>query len=160
MSRAKTPALRAIVKYWRSFSPDEMSGIFPKLQAFRTDWGEPFCFKCGWLTPSPDGDETSWQMASGWLERAHLADWSISHANYVSDLVPLCVLCHRTMPSFSKREPAISWVADRVDQPKGWQQLTDFTFGLSDDYREVRKQAIEHLKDEFDARLREHPERT
>jgi len=105
------------------------------LVSLKIGWGEPFCFKCGWLAPVPDGGKEAWHGARGWLEVAHLADWCLTGAAEPSDCVPLCVECHRDMPPCSTREEAIAWVAvPRRREPVwcGWQFFTDAIFGWND----------------------------
>lgn len=87
--------------------------------------GEPFCFHCGWLAPVPEGTHkepkwAAWERASGWLERAHLADYyhlrnsGRLDENLPSNAVPLCAWCHAEMPPFDTdgfgRDEALEWV--------------------------------------------------
>jgi hypothetical protein len=97
---------RAYVPLWKIASYWATRGIF---------WVEldyPWCFGCG---KDADVDESMprderWNAASTFLERAHLADRAWNGLDQVQNIVPLCGLCHRVMPSFTDGREAIKWV--------------------------------------------------
>lgn len=93
---------------------------------------EPFCFRCGWLSPqaTDQGDLTQraiWQQALCWLDRAHLVDRYPSGLDGVQNLVLLCRPCHKAMPEFGPNEvdTAKQWVFSGVRRPWLWQITTD-----------------------------------
>lgn len=131
------PSLPKIIDYWAA---DRHSDAFPNLAARAIGWGEPFCFRCGWLSPIPEDVLSEppakpvdpWKYANGWLQRAHLAERFEGGADRVDNLVPMCSLCHRQMPEqFKEREPAIAWINawDPDSRNPFWQLATDFAFG-------------------------------
>lgn len=129
-ARTSSFSMLQIIDYWR----DNWEPTFPDLPASHYGWGEPFCFHCGWMVP--DYSELSkgnpWANVGGWLERAHLQDYGTGGADIPANIVPLCALCHRIMPSFpSDPAPAIAWVkaTGHVSCPPGWQEFTDRKWG-------------------------------
>jgi len=131
------PTLGQIVTYWR----DNWRETFPDLRATRIGWAEPFCFRCGWLSPSPDpyASDYSWKYAAGWLERAHLVDHCAGGPDIPENLVPLCLFCHRSMHVYQEKEDrskAIEWIRLLHDiksqapaRSESWQMFTDFRYG-------------------------------
>jgi hypothetical protein len=132
------PTLPRIADYWAA---GDNSSVFPDLESRAIGWGEPFCFRCGWLSPLPESvidgtvekPEDPWSYASGWLQRAHLAEKSIGGADTADNLVPMCSLCHRQMSSELNRDQAIAWINawDRAAGNIFWQQATDRTWGAA-----------------------------
>lgn len=126
-ARRSMPTLNAIVNYWRQ---DEYA-TFPKIRAYWIGWAEPFCFRCGWITPSPAPyASTSWSTATGWLERAHLQDRCSGGSDEASNIIPLCGMCHRAMPEYEKeedRERALAWIraGQAIPLDTLWQIATD-----------------------------------
>lgn len=121
----RLPTLAQIVAYWR-----DADQPFPGLQALNVDWAKPFCFRCGWRSPSPTPKlpDPTWKLAAGWLERAHLHCRVFGGPDSVENLVPLCLLCHKAMPEFPDGPgEAIAWVWDRFPTPidMEWQTYTD-----------------------------------
>lgn len=94
LTRASMPPMDRIVQWWMTNEPDVSKARY-------IGWGEPFCFRCGWLAPVPDTQDPmqAWRRSSGWLERAHLVNLSTGEpdANEPWNLVPVCVLCHVDM---------------------------------------------------------------
>lgn len=74
---------------------------------------------------------TGWRACSRWLDRAHLEDHFGGGSEDVSNLVPLCYLCHKAMPAHDagQRDQALQWVKAGHDRPGGWQVWTD-AFGV------------------------------
>jgi hypothetical protein len=75
--REAMPRLRTIQRYWEDHQGTLT--IFPDLPVRMMGWGEPFCFRCGWLAPvkdwaaytqgsSEDKMTKVWNGAAGWLE--------------------------------------------------------------------------------------------
>ncbi len=111
--RRLMPSLQTVAEYWlqRDGSPfdDDPVGI-----------GKPHCIRCGfmhrwvikrgvyWPTPA-------WDSASAWLDRAHLVDRDLGGLDGPQNVVPLCLGCHKIMPSFGSEEgpEALWWVSDR-----------------------------------------------
>lgn len=131
------PSLPKIVDYW---STEQHSDVFPNLAARALGWGEPFCFRCGWLSPLPakaiNGTEAKptnpWKYARGWLQRAHLAEKFTGGPDTVDNLVPMCSLCHRQMPeAIASREVAIAWINSWASASRNilWQGATDALWG-------------------------------
>jgi hypothetical protein len=94
------------------------------------DWGEPFCFRCYWKAPVPDANQTGgieacWDLASGWLERAHLHDRVYGGPDAVENLMPLCVLCHVSMPVSRSFDEGLRWISTGPRRAMWWQQFTD-----------------------------------
>jgi hypothetical protein len=127
--RKNMPVMDKLAAYWR----ENWEQAFPDLLAGLIGWGEPFCFRCGWLAPMPgSGRSGSWSDAAGWLERAHLRDHMTGGGNEPANIVPLCTMCHRAMPDFvDSRDEAIDWV--RRQRHKScldwWQARTDALWG-------------------------------
>jgi hypothetical protein len=112
-----------LVAYWQ----ENWKKDFPDLLVSRYGWGEPLCFRCGWLAPVDD-EVDSWRRVAGWLEKAHLHDFSSGGPDNPSNIVPLCSLCHYDMPDFpDSRDEAVAWVAEQGHDccPQDWQQFTD-----------------------------------
>lgn len=114
----RMPQMKEIIAYWREHV-DEI----PTLR--RIGWGEPFCFACGWLAP---GLRPRWDTK--WFDRAHLEDHAEHGNDEVSNIVPMCHLCHDEMPSFRQRENGLAWVIDRPLRDPRWQLFTDYYFEL------------------------------
>lgn len=126
--RGDMPRLSRVMEYWR----EQYAPIFPDLAAHWIGWGEPFCFRCGWLAPVDDTRPTLaevWDSARGWLERAHLHDLGLGGPNTPENLVPLCRNCHDMMPAFEDRASAIAYVANGPEKSGWWQLHTDAIFG-------------------------------
>lgn len=111
-SRDGTPKLAAIAEAWCDCS--ELAETFPNLRALAIGWDEPFCFRCGWLTPiripGPRAVATAWNRSSGWLERAHLQDVRCGGNHDPLNLVPLCPICHEQQPVSETRAHGIGFV--------------------------------------------------
>ena len=103
--KRKMPSLRAIAQFWARREPFAGHGI-----------DVPACFGCGWELPCPEDAALSqrWQMASRYLERAHLVDHALGGLDGPQNIVPLCGDCHRVMPMFGidQQDAAIAWVLD------------------------------------------------
>ncbi len=84
----------------------------PNSEAYYIGWGEPFCFACRSLFPEGPTLTVAaqWSYARKYLQLAHLQDYYIQQADDVSDVVPLCLNCHKRMPAFDTREEALAWV--------------------------------------------------
>jgi len=113
------PSLDKIVDYWQ----DNYSHMFPDLKARIIGWGEPFCFRCGWLAPPPENNQ--WDKASGWLEKCHLQERCCRGNDDVSNLVPLCPSCHDRQPVCGTREEGIAYINENANCFSGLQFLTD-----------------------------------
>ncbi|WP_230582458.1 HNH endonuclease [Salinispora tropica] len=127
-SRRGMPTLYGIVEYWRG----RRGVVFPNLKASYIGWGEPFCFRCGWLAPVDDTQATLavvWNSARGWLDRAHLQDLALGGSNGPENLVPLCRQCHDIMDPYESRAEAIAYVNDGIPADSWWQMHTDVVFG-------------------------------
>jgi len=117
------PTLLGVVTHWMEAC--DTIDLFPHLKAHWIGWGEPFCFRCGWLAPIADWID---HRAGGWLERAHLQDRCLGGPDEPSNIVPLCIPCHDAMPDLLDRDTAIAWVAaphSEVAYPRLWQGFTD-----------------------------------
>lgn len=117
------PHLRDIAEYWVDREDD-----LPSYQAHSIGLGEPFCAACGWLAPVPDGlGRKSWALASRFLDRAHLVDRALGGLDHEGNIVVLCHLCHRRMPSFDVDQwaDAVAWVEEQRPCHWGWQLFTD-----------------------------------
>jgi hypothetical protein len=126
------PQLPAVARHWQGLSdwPHYPGNI---------DSGEPFCARCGWRVPPHKapvdeyGDPRRvslaqlWQKAGRVVDRAHLVDHMFDGRDDVANIVPLCHLCHREMPSFGVREAgnALAWVKAGRDRGLFWQTTTD-----------------------------------
>lgn len=125
----RRPPISKVIDHWKAAAPT----VFPNIHAHAIGWGEPLCFRCGWLAPVPeewDGDP--WAAVGGWLELAHLHNRGAGGADDEMNIVPLCPLCHHAMPEFTDGpEQAIAWV--RTLQPTSyqpwWQFATDVRWG-------------------------------
>lgn len=141
MAQTRTmPSLTRIADWWMR---DGHAAVFPNLMARAIGWGEPFCFRCGWLSPEPGHIaeiklvRDPWKHARGWLERAHLAERCSGGADMPDNLAPLCSLCHRQMPeAFGTRQAGIAWINswDASSLNPFWQAATDLNWG-GDSYR-------------------------
>ena len=122
------PSLDKIVQHWRDQRPDPT--YQDRLSASGT--GDPFCFRCGWFPPSADPyGATPWRYCSRWLDRAHLEDHAGGGNEDVSNLIPLCFLCHKEMPDHDagQRDQALQWVKAGYQRRWEWQFFTD-AFGI------------------------------
>jgi hypothetical protein len=120
--REPMPSLATITRAWEELGKNQLRETFPNLACFGIGWGEPFCFRCGWLAPSkeaadyPNGwpagraIDSAWQGARGWLERCHLRDHHFGGTADPLNLVPLCVLCHEEQPPCETRAAGIAFV--------------------------------------------------
>jgi hypothetical protein len=119
--------LAQIAAYWAGTGAPE----FPNLVARAIGWGEPFCFRCGWLVPIPEeGTITSrWKAAEGWLDRAHLVAHVNGGSGKAENLVPLCSLCHSLQPESIDGTAVIDWINGAEHCPWWWQIMTDGIFG-------------------------------
>lgn len=115
--------LDQIVEFWSNTGLIEQGNFI--------GWGEPFCFACEWLAPSPHPYEyTPWGL-SGWLVRGHLQDHCQGGEGTVDNLVPLCWLCNDAMPPFDDLFSAFDWVQKfrgTVPLKMYWQIYTDCNF--------------------------------
>jgi hypothetical protein len=120
------PQLGRIAMFWlNGFG----SGTCPE-EIRNEDWGEPFCFRCYWQAPVPDanqagGIEACWNLASGWLERAHLHDRFDGGSDAVENLMPLCVICHAHMPVSRSFNEGLWYISAGPCRAMWWQQFTD-----------------------------------
>jgi hypothetical protein len=120
--RRSMPSLAVITRAWEGLGADELRQIFPDLRCFGIGWGEPFCFRCGWLSPTKEAADyprdwdagrtidAAWLAARGWLERCHLHDHSFGGGEDSLNLVPMCVLCHEEQPICRSRQAGITFV--------------------------------------------------
>lgn len=138
--REPMPSLATISRAWEGLGEKRLREIFPELACFGIGWGEPFCFRCGWLSPSKEAADypdnwpagraidAAWQASRGWLERCHLQDHYYGGSADALNLVPLCVLCHEEQPQCKTRAAGIAFV-NSASPRKGivpWMQmLTD-----------------------------------
>lgn len=116
------PTLATITHAWEALGRQRLREVFPDLRCFDTGWGEPFCFRCGWLAPSREAADyprtwtsartidAAWHAARGWLERCHLHDHAYGGGADPLNLVPLCVLCHEEQPPCESRAAGIAFV--------------------------------------------------
>jgi hypothetical protein len=123
--RESLPSLAEISLAWEWLGADVLKDVFPGLRCFEIGWGEPFCFRCGWLAPGPEAADypaswkaeraigSAWDAASGWLERAHLQDHNEGGDTDAWNLVPLCPLCHEDQPLCRTRDEGIAFVNTR-----------------------------------------------
>jgi hypothetical protein len=135
--REAMPRLRTIQWYW-----EEHRGtltIFPDLPVRMIGWGEPFCFRCGWLAPvkdwaaytqgsSEDKMTKVWNGAAGWLERCHLQDNAFGGSEQPMNLVPMCVACHEQQPLSETWATGVAYVNQHVRCPAGLQAMTDLLY--------------------------------
>ncbi len=139
-SRRGMPTLYGIVQYWRG----RYGEVFPNLQASYVGWGEPFCFRCGWLAPVDDTQTTL--AAFGTPPEAGLTahtcrTWP-SVVNGPENLVPLCRQCHDIMDPCESRAEAIAYVNDGILADSWWQIHTDAVFGSEANLGVPRKTKI------------------
>lgn len=138
--RPTMPSLAKIADTWASLSVAELEATFPETRALTIGWGEPFCFRCGWLAPIKDMGgypkswkperkfDAAWSGAGGWLEKAHLRDHQFGGSNEPLGIVPLCPLCHEEQGPCESREQGIAFVNSKHKNAKlQWiaQLLTD-----------------------------------
>jgi len=114
--RKSMPTMAKIIDHWT----DNWEGPFPKLRCKEIGWGEPFCFRCGWLSP-----KDRWGEKGGLLERAHLHDHMWGGDETTENLVPLCIRCHEGMPQCKSRGEGVEYVNDVVQCPWYVQMMTD-----------------------------------
>lgn len=131
----RMPTLAAIAQYWET-----QQERFPENQCHVIGLGEPYCFACGQLAPVEDGPTVAaaWRRASGWLERAHLADRSYGGSDQVDNVVALCVRCHGEMPSFFDTDMALLWVrAHELAHQRSARELAAFVAIIAKDPHHV-----------------------
>lgn len=124
------PSLLNVVEYWWDRHGTDLYDILPHSL---TRVEEPGCWACGWLTPPWISDdpnlpfEKRWELATKYLDRAHLIDRCFDGLDIAPNLVPLCVICHKEQPSYrpGMEENALSWVASHDVQPGFFQMFTD-----------------------------------
>jgi hypothetical protein len=144
------PSLAAIEKHWECLDRDELKAIFPDHGVFGIGWGEPFCFRCGWLAPVADYPaverrlkragklkgldecavrnrvyDATWNGAGGWLQRAHLRDHCHGGAETPDNIVPMCLSCHDHMPDCRTRDEGLAYVNEDALVSIFLQMLTD-----------------------------------
>jgi len=127
--RDPMPSLGAIQSYWDDHW-DELLATFPEIRARSIGWGEPFCFRCGWLAPvkpatTAERVPQAWNSAAGWLDRCHLQDHAEGGSEDPSNLAPMCMACHRWQPVSETREDGIAYVNEPVRVPTWLQVATD-----------------------------------
>lgn len=138
--RDKMPSLAEIAQAWAWLGAD-IREVFPDLKQLAIGWGEPSCFRCGWLAPSKEAADypsswsaeravdAAWKAAAGWLERAHLQDHIFGGDVDAWNLVPLCALCHEEQPDCETREAGVAFVNEGSSVPApmqlGVQVFTD-----------------------------------
>lgn len=120
--RGALPSLARISREWDALGPYGLRAIFPDLRCYAIGWGEPFCFRCGWLAPSKEAADyprkwpaekaidAAWEAAQGWLERCHLHDHLFGGSVEPLNIVPMCVLCHEEQPNCRSRAEGIAFV--------------------------------------------------
>jgi hypothetical protein len=94
------PDLYRVALYWSQWP-----------EFFELDLDAPECFRCA-IVVALDETKTQreiWREASHYLQRAHLADRYWDGLDGPQNLIPLCVQCHRYMPSFDNGDDAIRW---------------------------------------------------
>ena len=99
----RMPSMDKIINYWKQHTQ-------PWMKPAVIGWGEPCCFGCGWMPPSP------MNQANAFLDRAHLQDHVVCGDDSPSNLIPLCHLCHSVMPEFNDRQEALEWVKNRYER--------------------------------------------
>jgi hypothetical protein len=149
-ARGPMPSLAAIETHWEHLDRDELKAIFPEHRAPGIGWGEPFCFRCGWLAPVADYPvverrlkhagklkglderavrnrvyDATWNGASGWLQRAHLRDHYNGGTETPDNIVPMCLSCHDRMPTCRTRDEGIAYVNEDALVSIYLQMLTD-----------------------------------
>lgn len=118
----RMPSLRRVAEFW--LDRDE----WPDYKGNYIGLGEPFCAACGWLAPEVDDEPWTWKSASAHLDRAHLIDRCYGGLDGACNLVPLCHICHKGMPSFrpGQEAEALAWVRRSPDSYDPiWQMVTD-----------------------------------
>jgi hypothetical protein len=107
----RLPDLWTIVSYWAE--RDDL---------FYVELEHPNCFACGRTYGMDDIPEPRdrWIAARSKLERGHLVNRARDGLDGPQNLVPLCGMCNKSMPIFSRPDPAIEWVLDG-----GWTQYFD-----------------------------------
>jgi len=139
------PTLYAVAMHWITPLAQHEARAAGEAEGFRAlamDEGEPPCVRCGWRIPVVDerlNEDSStdvrreWKAAGVFIDRAHLCNHAEDGGGECSNVVPLCHLCHRSMPWFTTRREALRWVAAGCDRPGvgwfGWQQFTDHVYG-------------------------------
>jgi hypothetical protein len=120
--RESMPNLARITHAWEALGEERLRESFPELRCFSIGWGEPFCFRCGWLAPTGEAADypsdwpaartidAAWQASRGWLERCHLQDHCYGGSVDPLNLVPLCVLCHEEQLPCPTRTAGIAFV--------------------------------------------------
>lgn len=129
-ARPAMPTMPHIVDAWIDLGPG-IADIFPDLKALWSGWGEPFCFRCGWLAPVK-----AWGDTRGWLEKAHLHDHQHGGGNEPLNLVPLCPLCHERQPDCPTRADGVAFVGQGPDLPVDFQGFVQWYTDCH--YRELR----------------------
>lgn len=128
------PSMDRIIDYWRQQDRPELEAI-----ATEIGWGAPFCFGCGWMPPVVRDRKTSWKVAGGWLDRAHLHDRFDGGPDEPHNIVPLCHQCHDDMPEFGSydgetaeeaKAAAWQWVTERPPVQPLFQVWTDMDMCL------------------------------
>ena len=117
------PTLWAIAEFWlteatTAYREGGESAVPVWLMDLLIDPGEPCCFKCGerfitdadWFV-SDAAMRERWRKAA--LQRGHLQDVQWGGSDEVSNLVPICLACHRSMPPCPTRDAAIVWLEHR-----------------------------------------------
>lgn len=116
--RNQLPSILKILDYWVEGS---RLYIFPDCMIFAYGTGEPLCFRCGLCLKGWDWEWTWTSRSLGsWLHRAHLHDHRHGGLEDVSNLVPLCWLCHYKMPESLNRTMGIDYVNEKVQAPALW----------------------------------------
>lgn len=141
--KLRRPSLPRIVFAWDELGSDGLRGVFPENRALGIGWGEPFCFRCGWLAPVLEAADHPrewdfrraisrvWNDSSGWLERAHLHDRRFGGGDEPLNFAPLCVLCHLSQPDCRTRAEGIAF----VNSPPEHQSLLWLIQMVTDDDR-------------------------
>jgi len=99
------PPLWTLARYWAG-----------RLGYSDDDLAVPFCFGCGTEMPYKKRApaQQRWNEAAGRLERAHLVDRWCGGLDGPQNVIPLCSLCHRLMPTFGidQGDAALAWVTE------------------------------------------------
>jgi len=120
----RMPTLWQIAHHWHVDGPFEMHIRQPSCFACRNVGSEQVARKMTTLFP-----KDRWALGSCFLERAHLVNHAWGGLDAVQNIVPLCLRCHRKMPSFrcGTGRWAVAWVqgGGRWDRlPETMQKLT------------------------------------